>query len=125
MEHLARNSVGSTFGRDKVIYKVRSGDVLGLIAQRYRVRISDIKKWNKLRSNVIRVGQRLDIWVYPGTKSVAVVSKKTVNPVTIDYSGKKVYTVQPGDTLWDIAKKYEGLDIWFREPGKMDTSTIR
>ena len=60
---------------------------------------------------MIRVGQRLDIWVYPGTKSVAVASKKTIDPVTIDYSGKKVYTVQPGDTLWDIAKKYEGLDI--------------
>ncbi len=109
--HLAKNSVGSTFGRDKVVYKVKSGDVLGIIAQRYRVRISDIKKWNRLSTNTIRVGQRLDIWVYPGTKSVAVTSKKTVDPVTIDYSGKKVYTVQPGDTLWDIANKYEGLDI--------------
>jgi membrane-bound lytic murein transglycosylase D len=111
MDHQARNSVGSTFGRDKVVYKVRSGDVLGIIAQRYRVRVSDIKKWNKLKSNVIRVDQRLDIWVYPGSKYVAVTSKKTVDPVTIDFSGKKVYTVQPGDTLWDIAKKYEGLDI--------------
>jgi membrane-bound lytic murein transglycosylase D len=111
MDHQARNSVGSTFGRDKVVYKVRSGDVLGIIAQRYRVRVSDIKKWNKLQSNVIRVDQRLDIWVYPGSKYVAVTSKKTVDPVTIDFSGKKVYTVQPGDTLWDIAKKYEGLDI--------------
>jgi len=111
IDHQARNSVGSTFGRDKVVYKVRSGDVLGIIAQRYRVRVSDIKKWNKLQSNIIRVGQYLDIWVYPGSKSIAVASKKTVEPVTIDYSGKKVYTVQPGDTLWDIAKKYEGLDI--------------
>ena len=111
LDHLARNSVGSTFGREKVVYKVRSGDVLGIIAQRYRVRVSDIRKWNKLHNNVIRVGQRLDIWVYPGTKSVAVASKKTVDPVTIDYSGKKIYTVQPGDTLWDIAKKYKGLDI--------------
>jgi peptidoglycan lytic transglycosylase D len=112
LEHLARNSVGSTFGRDKVVYKVKSGDVLGIIAQKYRVRVSDLKKWNKLHGNMIRVGQRLDIWVYPGTKSkVVVASKKTIDPVTIDYSGKKVYTVQPGDTLWDIAKKYEGLDI--------------
>ena len=108
---MSKNSVGSTFGREKVVYKVRSGDVLGIIAQKYRVRVSDIKKWNKLNSNTIMVGQRLDIWVYPGTKAVATRSKKTVDPVIIDYSGKKVYTVQPGDTLWDIANKYEGLDI--------------
>jgi len=111
LQRLATNSVGSTFGRDKVVYKVRSGDVLGVIAQRYKVRVSDIRKWNKLNSNIIRIDQRLDIWVYPGTQAVAVTTKKTINPVTIDFSGKKVYTVQPGDTLWDIAKKYEGLDI--------------
>lgn len=125
MAHLAKNSVGSTFGRDKVVYKVRSGDVLGIIAQRYHVRVSDIRKWNRLSSNTIRVGQRLDIWVYPGAKAVAVTSKKTVNPVTIDYSGKKVYTVQPGDTLWDIANKYEGLNIEkIKELNKLKNSKI-
>ena len=122
---MSKNSVGSTFGRDKVVYKVKSGDVLGIIAQKYRVRISDIKKWNRLSSNTIRVGQRLDIWVYPGTKAVATTSKKTVDPVTIDYNGKKVYIVQPGDTLWDIAKKYEGLDIEkIKRLNKLKNSTI-
>ena len=112
LEHMARNSVGSTFGREKVVYKVRSGDVLGIIAERYRVRVSDIRKWNRLNSNTIRVGQRLNIWVYPGTQTKTVVStKKKVKPIIIDYNGKKIYTVQPGDTLWDIAKKYKDLDI--------------
>ncbi|MEN8247357.1 MAG: LysM peptidoglycan-binding domain-containing protein [Bacteroidota bacterium] len=111
LEYKARNSVGSTFGRDKIVYRVKSGDVLGTIAQRYRVRVSDIKKWNRLNSNMIRIGQRLDIWIYPGTKPAVAASKKPVNPITIDYTGKKIYTVQPGDTLWDIAKKYKGLDI--------------
>lgn len=111
LEYMARNSVGSTFGRDKVVYRVKGGDVLGTIARQYRVRVSDIRKWNRLHSNMIRVGQRLDIWVYPGTKRVVTSTRKRVNAVTINYAGKKVYTVQPGDTLWDIAKKYEGLDI--------------
>ena len=110
LEYMARNSVGSTFGRDKVIYTVRSGDVLGTIAQRYKVGVSDIRKWNGLSGNLIRVGQRLNIWVYPGTQPVTA-SVKKVNPVILDYSGRKVYTVQPGDTLWDIANKYEGLNI--------------
>ncbi len=126
LEYMARNSVGSTFGRERVVYRVKSGDVLGTIAQRYRVRVSDIKKWNRLHSNMIRVGQRLNIWVYPGTRPVAVTRKKPANPVTLDLSGKKVYTVQPGDTLWDIAKKYEGLDIEkIKKLNNLKTSKIK
>src|SRR5690606_12836956 len=35
LERFARYSPGSTYGRDRVIYRVRSGDVLGSIALRY------------------------------------------------------------------------------------------
>lgn len=112
LEYLARNSVGSTFGRDKVVYRVRSGDVLGIIAQRYRVRVSDIKKWNRLPSNMIRVGQRLNLWLYPGSQPKIIASSmdKKLVPSTINFDEKEIYTVQPGDTLWDIANKFEGLD---------------
>lgn len=113
LEYMARNSVGSTFGREKHVYRVKSGDVLGTIAQRYRVRVSDIKKWNKLSSNTIRIGQHLNIWVYPGTQVKTASAKKPAqtSPATLNFDGKKTYIVQPGDTLWDIANKYQGLDI--------------
>lgn len=112
LEHMARNSVGSTFGRDKHVYRVKSGDVLGTIANRYHVRVSDIKKWNRLSSNTIRIGQSLNIWVYPGTKiNPAYRPTTTASTVPLNFDGKKTYIVQPGDTLWDISKKYEDLDI--------------
>lgn len=107
LEYLARNEPGSTYGRQKQIYRVRSGDVLGTIARRYHVRISDIKKWNNLRSNLIRVGQRLRIWVLPtynsSTKSLYQVTARSKN--TPDLTGKELYTVEHGDTLWGISKK--------------------
>lgn len=102
LEHLARNSVGSTYGRDKIVYRVKSGDVLGTIANRYDVRIADIKKWNKLNSNLIRVGQPLNIWL------------KGSGPAPAGYQplpNSKMYVVQPGDTLWDISRRYEGITI--------------
>ena len=71
LEYLSRNSVGSTFGRDRIVHRVRSGDVLGKIAMRYHVRVSDIRKWNRLSGNLIRVGQRLNIWVLPNLSSEA------------------------------------------------------
>jgi membrane-bound lytic murein transglycosylase D len=43
----------------KVSYKVRSGDNLGAIARKYNVSVADIKRWNRLSSNKIAVGQKL------------------------------------------------------------------
>ncbi|MDG1041009.1 MAG: transglycosylase SLT domain-containing protein [Polaribacter sp.] len=43
-------------------YKVRSGDYLGKIATQFGVRVSQIKKWNRLRSNNLKIGQRLTIF---------------------------------------------------------------
>ncbi len=52
------------FEMDKRIrYKVKSGDYLGKIANKFGVRISSIKRWNGLRSNNLKIGQRL--YIYP------------------------------------------------------------
>ena len=111
LEYLARNSAGSTYGRDKVIHRVRSGDVLGRIAQRYHVRVSDIKKWNNLNSNTIRVGQKLNIWMSPNSYTASVAKKKPVEKQTLEVNGTKYHIVQPGDTLWDISKAYNDMSI--------------
>ncbi|WP_299063023.1 lytic transglycosylase domain-containing protein [uncultured Polaribacter sp.] len=43
-------------------YKVKSGDFLGKIANRYGVRVSDLKRWNRLKSNSLKIGQRLTVY---------------------------------------------------------------
>jgi len=117
LEALAKNTLGSTYGRELVTYRVRSGDVLGIIAERYRVRVADIKNWNNLGSNTIRIGQRLNIWVLPSNRdytpptSVARHQQAPKANEVIFPSDAKIYTVQPGDTLWDISRKFEGLTI--------------
>lgn len=45
----------------EVIYIVRSGDTLGHIARKYKVSVRQIKSWNGLKSDMIRVGQKLRI----------------------------------------------------------------
>lgn len=47
---------------NSVCYKVRSGDNLGKIALRYHCSVAQLKKWNHLRSDMIRVGQVLYIY---------------------------------------------------------------
>lgn len=113
LDVLARNTEGTTYGRDRIVYRVRSGDVLGSIAIRHGVRVNDLKKWNNLRSNRIHIGQRLNIWLRQNTNATDVLAgtkTKTALPA-VPIPGSKTYTVQPGDTLWDISKKFEGLTI--------------
>jgi membrane-bound lytic murein transglycosylase D len=109
LEALAKNSEGSVYGRDRIVYKVKSGDVLGSIALRHGVKVADLKKWNNLRSNMIRSGQRLNIWLRPDARTSAVASSKPTSPKPVPAS--KTYVVQEGDTLWDIARKFEGLTV--------------
>ena len=45
-----------------VIYTVKSGDTLGKIAQKYHVKVSDIKKWNNLKNDTIKINQKLKIY---------------------------------------------------------------
>ncbi len=90
----------------RVRYKVRSGDYLGRIARRYGVRVSDIKRWNGLRSNNIRVGQRLTI--YPKKPYFQPTSKADKKPVA-DSNG--YYIVKRGDSLWEIAQKFPGVSV--------------
>ncbi|MCV9388125.1 lytic transglycosylase domain-containing protein [Reichenbachiella ulvae] len=117
LEYLARNMPGSTYGRERQVYRVQSGDVLGSIAERYHVRVSDIKRWNNLSSNMIRVGQRLDIWVMPyynqSTKDVytAKTTPAQAEPKTEIIAGGKYHLVQSGDSLWSISKLYGDVSI--------------
>lgn len=46
----------------RTVYRVVNGDFLGKIARNYGVRVSDIKKWNKLKDDKIGIGKRLIIF---------------------------------------------------------------
>lgn len=113
LDYLARNSPGSTYGRTREVYRVRSGDVLGTIAQRYHVRVSDLRNWNNISGNMIRVGQRLNIWTLPHyssqTKETYVV-KNAPKPVP-EVAGGTYHLVKSGESLWSISKMYQDLSI--------------
>ena len=48
----------------KLSYRVRRGDSLSLIANRFDVAVSDITRWNKIgRSALLQPGQRLTLFI--------------------------------------------------------------
>ena len=93
---------GSTGSRQRVIHTVRKGETLSSIARRYNTSVDNIRRWNGIRGNTIRVGQKLSIYGKSSGKSGG---KSGGKNVTTDSSGSQIYTVRKGDTLSSIAKK--------------------
>lgn len=74
------------------IYVVKSGDSLWSIAKRFNINVEELKAANNLTSNLLRIGQILNIpQIYE-------------EPTPGDYI---IYTVKSGDNLYGIAQKYK------------------
>ena len=74
LQNIRRGYTG-TGDATRVAYKVKSGDTLGRIASKNRTTVSNIKKWNHLKSDRLRIGQVLYIYK-PGAKT-------NVKPATV------------------------------------------
>ena len=97
---------------ERIVYKVKSGDYLGKIAGKYRVSVAQIKRWNNLKSNDIRVGQKLII--YRGgnapSSSASSANAKSSSSSSVDPNADyTIYTVKDGESLYLIAKKFPGV----------------
>lgn len=102
----------STEGKNRIVYTVRSGDVLGSIASRYGVKTSDLRTWNGIRGDMIRVGQKLYIYKNGSYFKSTPPKKSSPSPVIAkEVPAGKIYTVQPGDTLWGISQKFKGVSV--------------
>jgi membrane-bound lytic murein transglycosylase D len=108
-------------GSAKIVYKIRSGDNLGIIAERFDVTVSKIKQWNGLSTDKIRAGATLDVYVPAKSKAkydaiakgTSATSSTPQQPASSAQGAAdpKVtyYVVRSGDNLWAIAKKYPGV----------------
>ena len=116
---------------------MKSGENISSIANKYKVTVGDIKEWNDIRKKNVRVGQRITVYVASkaAKTKLAVVAKpkKEILPAVADSSTLPtaatektiaaktsaaessttndyiLYTVQSGDSLFTIAKKFPGI----------------
>lgn len=112
-------------------YTVKPGDNIGYIADWYDVNTNDLRNWNGISGNMIRAGQKLNVYVPNHAKHIYVdINRLTLSQkqrpsqsadllaqknvaTTLTPSNKRNYTnyrIQSGDTLWDISRK-NGISI--------------
>lgn len=97
----------------RIRYKVRSGDYLGKIAEKFGVRVSSIKSWNNMKTSNLVAGQNL--YIFP-RKIPAIAKETSKKPKTkttvVDKKGEyDEYIVQEGDSLWTISKKFTNVSV--------------
>jgi len=117
-------------GKTKIKYTLQSGDVLGVIAEKYDVEVEDLKYWNNISNErKIQAGKSLDIFVdndkaafYSGNQPVqkkkemktsipAQLQKNTTLAVfqELNQGQKLEHIVKSGESPFTIAKKYDGV----------------
>lgn len=85
----------------RVTYRVRSGDTISQIARRWHITQKSIITNNRLRSDRLRVGQRLVLTVPNIQRASASTTKSRAPQVS-----HKIHVVRSGDTLSTIAERY-------------------
>ena len=113
----------------KKFHQVKKGEHLQSIAKHFNCTVNDLKSWNKLRSNNIVSGQKLAIYILTRKKSekitlntmnhkssglaasTSVAQKRNTQSLNKQESKFVWHTVQPGDSLWKIAQRYDGATV--------------
>lgn len=110
-----------------IYHKVRIGETMTQIANRYNVTRKEIMSWNKLSSNVAKVGQRLLIHIPPKKEAEVKVEEVAEKKLESEVKAKpkaepakpkakveaksSVHVVKSGDTLSGIASRHKGVTV--------------
>ena len=101
---------------NKIVHTVRFGDTLSEIAMKYSTSVKKIKQLNGLRNDIVRTGQKLQIYVSADNKK----SDKVEGS-----SRKIIYIVKSGDTLSEIAEDYKTSAKQIRRWNRLSNNKIR
>lgn len=106
---------------------VEKGEYVGKIATKYGITVDELVTWNNLKNNSLQIGQKLWVKSPDLVETKASGSPKEVIADKTEENAKLVYyTVKPGDTLWSISQKYEGVTIeQLKEWNKITDSSLK
>ncbi|MEN2402601.1 LysM peptidoglycan-binding domain-containing protein [Flavobacterium sp. MC2016-06] len=124
--------------KDFEFYKVRKGDNLGAIADKYNVSVIDLKKWNNLKTNSVAFGKTLKIKsdddasakVSKEIKAIPSVEKKSEEAIASaddkdkNNTATQDYVVAAGDNLGSIAKKFGTTIAELKELNNLTSNNI-
>lgn len=101
-------------------HRIKNGETLSSIAAKYNVSISQIKEWNNLSNNNIYMGRKLVIYI--GDPKNFANNKSNKNNLVA--SGTTKYQVRKGDTISEIARKFNVSEFQLRKWNNLNSNKI-
>lgn len=87
-----------------IFHTIRSGETLGGIASKYKVKVNDLRAWNNIVNNNIRAGRKLKVY---GSSAVSSLAQRPNNTNGSPVLSFKEYKVKSGDSFWTIARNHK------------------
>lgn len=103
-------------------YKIKPGDSIGGIAEKYGVKVSDIRNWNNISGNKIMAGSTLKIYSDANVNDIPNETTKTAKNIK---SNQQSYTVKSGDSLYSIASKNNTTVAKLKSLNNLTTNNIK
>lgn len=123
---------------DRIVHTVKKGETLASIAKKYHVSVQNLKKWNNLKKDALKVGQKLTVYTNggpsakPSAKSSTSKSNNSKSSTSKSNKSKKTnsnapkyHVVKSGETLASIAKKYNTTVDKLKKLNNLKSDTIK
>lgn len=114
----ALGKTDSSNNSEVIYYTIQKGDTLWDLARKYKTTVSKIEELNSLSSSVIYVGQKIKI---PSASVPEKPIDKGNDAPRVTYNN---YTVEAGDTLWGISRKFGLLETDLYEANGFSSKTV-
>ncbi len=92
-----------------VYYRVRKGDTLTKIAQRYGMTVADLRALNNLKTNTLKPGREILLRGNSANLLASAAAEPVAaepRPSTRSTTSARTHVVRSGETLWSIAQRY-------------------
>jgi membrane-bound lytic murein transglycosylase D len=94
-----QQQITQTQASQRIEYKIKSGDSLWKIAEKYKISIKQIASWNKIGTkSVLQIGDKLNLWPRSSSTKLPTANRNVVKKLT--------YRVRSGDNLSVIAHRF-------------------
>ena len=104
---LPTSLVEETIPGDYLIYTIKKGDNLYIIAKNYNISLEELINFNQQGSTLLHIGEQLLI------------------PINNQTNNNIQYVIKPGDTLYNIAKRYNTNVDEIKKNNNLNTNMLK